>query len=368
MFKKARKALHKQLSTYVFSLVTRGVTVPPDCIVNGEVTHYYTTADILSTQPGRKGGNVWIKKKARCGFQRVGPIGFHETELFPKEGDILCGEIATVAHTAQKFGKQKFIEERQSYRWWIGQGAPLYYLATMVLKGTSATEDDLRSLLRINNEFDDLWMLARLVLFNNIDCFVEALRSKESTVKLQTAIPVFLQQVSVWLDDFTVLTEFQKRVPEVSVSKTLTEAQGQRRQVGSNEPSQVQATNSNSPLFAPPKQKDQTQLPFVGRRRRVEEEYNPDRPSYFDFSHRRPAGEVSEAGPSLTSKTTPSFYSHKIPPYVPSSPPYVPQSPPYVPSSPPYAPHTPPHAPQSPPYAPHTPPHAMYPPLCDIRK
>ena len=319
MFQKARKELHKHLKKYMFSLVSRGVTIPPDCVEEGgEVSHYYTTSEELAIGSRKKGGSVWIKKKARVRQHQLGPVLLASSTSLPKPGDVVFGEVIRGAE--QKFGKQSFKTERQSYKWWLCPGAPLYYLATMVLKGTSETEESLRKLLKLQGDYDDLWMLARVVLFNNVQCFADMLNPElqsERRVKLREQPAVFIQQLSLWLDDFSVLTEFQKLVPET--------------------------TSLPPPLSAvdpfPTKQ-------FIGRKRRQleakSEEYDPDDSNYF--SHRQPAGYTSGPGPSFS----------KSPKYAP---PYAPASPPYAPVSPPYAPASPPYAPESPTYAPFTPPH-----------
>ena len=317
MFNKARKELHKRLKKYTFSLVSRGVTIPPDCMENGEVTHYYTTSEELQVGTQRKGGSVWLKKKARSRQVELGPVVFTSSEELPKAGDVVFGELYQVANSERKFGKQSVKADRQSYRWWMCPGTALYYLATMVLKGTSETEDSLRALLKLCGGYDDLWMLARLVLFNNIQCFVEVCMNS-TDVKLRESPAVLVQQLSVWLDDFTILSEFQKRMPD------------------------------QRPTGPPPPTRQ-----FVGRKRSQEynvsynaNEYNPAQ-CEFDFSHRRPAGPAS---PPYVPASPP--YAAASPPYVPASPPYAAASPPYAAASPPYAPASPPYAPASPPYAP----------------
>lgn len=332
MFKKARKELHKLLSQWTFSLITRGITIPPDCVVNGEVTHYYTTADELSISPNKKTSTVWIKKKARwVGGRWFGPIFItEETNDLPKPGEILFGEI-TVANGSQKeFGRQKISVEKQCYKWWQRSGEPLYYLALIVLKGTSETENSLRSILRLSTGFDDLWILARIVLFNNIQCVVNLLQpSNTEKIKLQSKPVQFIHGVSVFLQDMSILSEFQKLVPDTLLEPLSV-------------PTSLSLEESNN------------SRKFVGRKRRAStiEEYNPDYPSY-DFSNRQPAGETS--GFQKVIQTT----THKVS-YAPQSPPYAPQSPPYAPQSPFYEPQSPPTL-RAPSFITST-----YPPLCDM--
>ncbi len=326
MFRKARKALHKELEKYVFVLVVRGVTVPPDCVIHGEVTHYYTTAEELSVSPSRSLGTVWVKKKGRRSHQRLGPLTLKDSGVeLPKAGDILMGELQVDKASERQFGRQKFVAERQSFKWWINYGAPLYYLATMVLKGTSETETSLRKLLKLPGDYDDVWMLARVVLFNNVRGFVDMLDPSKKdleSVKLQEGGPVqFVQQLSVWLDDFSIMTEFQKLVPP-------------------GLPQGARDNNDIPPLSAAPAY----QSDFVGRRRTTRastlfvEEYNPDFPGFHSSS-----GPIPPRSPQ---------YAPNTPPY---SPQYAPNSPPH---SPQYAPNTPPHSPQ---YAPNSPPYAPQP-------
>ena len=338
MFRKARKALHKELEKYVFVLVVRGVTVPPDCVIHGEVTHYYTTAEELSVSPSRSLGTVWVKKKGRRSHQRLGPLTLKDSGVeLPKAGDILMGELQVDKASERQFGRQKFVAERQSFKWWINYGAPLYYLATMVLKGTSETETSLRKLLKLPGDYDDVWMLARVVLFNNVRGFVDMLDPSKKdleSVKLQEGGPVqFVQQLSVWLDDFSIMTEFQKLVPS-----------GLPQGVPSGLP-QSRDNNDIPPLSAAPAY----QSDFVGRRRTTRastlfvEEYNPDFPGFHSSS-----GPIPPRSPQYAPNTPP--YS---PQYAPNTPPHSPQ---YAPNSPPrspqYAPNSPPYAPNSPPYAP----------------
>ena len=332
MFKKARKELHKQLSQWTFSLITRGITVPASCVVNDEVTHYYTTADELAVSPNKRTSTIWLKKKARwVGSRWFGPIGLsEESSDIPKAGEIVMGEIMVVPGSQKEFGRQKCSMERQTYKWWMRSGAPMYYLALMVLKGTSETEKSLRSTLKLPGDFDDLWVLARIVLFNNIQCVVDLLQpGNGDKVKLHTNPVKFIHDLSVFLQDMSLLTEFQKRAPA-----TVIPPPGPPGPPGPQEP---------------PQQREKV---FVGRKRRAtvaveEEEYNPEHPGY-DFSHRKPAGETS---------SPPTLRHRPVPSYAPGTPPYVPASPPYAPETPPYAPETPPYVPASPPY---------YPPLCDM--
>jgi hypothetical protein len=365
MFQKARKELHKQLKKYTFSLVTRGITIPPDCVLeNGEVSHYYTTSDELPVaSTARKGCSVWIKKKARYRHHQLGPVFFTGGQDIPKVGDVVFGEMFQVANSERKFGKQSVKAERQSYKWWTCPGAPLYYLATMVLKGTSETEESLRKLLKLSDDYDDLWMLARVILFNNVQCFADMLNPQLQSVlniKLHDTPVQFVHQLSTWLNDLTIFTEFKKLLPEI-MPQTL--------------PPLASSTSQLPPLSAveplPVKQ-------FVGRKRRQSsgdsfkqdthhrpdvnenKEYDPDEPGY-DFSHRKPAAFTSAPG-IYSSKAYSSYpqsppYQPRSPPYQPQSPPYQPQSPPYQPQSPPYQPQSPPYQPRSPPYQPQSPPY-----------
>ena len=340
MFHKARKELHKHLKRYVFTLVTKSVTIPPDCVVGGgEVSHYYTTSDELVIGSRKKSGSVWVKKKARSRHHQLGPVVLTSSNALPKPGDVLFGELLQVSGSERKFGKQTFKEERQAYKWWICPGAPVYYLATMVLQGTSETEESLRSLLKLEDNYDDLWMLARLVLFNNIQCFVDMLdrdiQSKQC-IKLRHEPAVFIQQLSMWLSDFSVLTEFQKRAPVASIPEPASASGTTLEPLSAAEPLPVKK--------------------FVGRKRRhdvhadsKQEEYDPDEPSYnepsyngpsyFDFSHRQPAGPTSYYRPSTPPcsptplGTPPSFRRDAPPPFFSNTPP----------GTPPYAPLTPPH-------------------------
>lgn len=332
MFKKARKELHKQLSQWTFSLITRGITVPATCVVNDEVTHYYTTADELAVSPNKRTSTIWLKKKARwVGSRWFGPISLcEESSDIPKAGEIVMGEIMVVQGSQKEFGRQKVSMERQTYKWWMRSGAPMYYLALMVLRGTSETEKSLRSTLKLPGDFDDLWILARIVLFNNIQCVVDLLQpGNGDNVKLHSKPVKFIHDLSVFLQDISLLTEFQKRVPSVVIPEP------------------------KAPLSEPrafPTEAERTEKVFVGRKRRAAaavdmEEYNPEHPGY-DFSHRKPAGETSSP-PTLRYRES----------YVPGTPPYAPDTPPYVSKTPPYAPVSPPYAPGTPPY---------YPPLCDM--
>jgi hypothetical protein len=363
MFRKARKELHQQLSKYTFTLVVQRVSVPEDCVVDGKVTHYFTTGEEMSISgaPSRNPGSVWVKKKGRRSQQYFGMLLLTDNcDQLPKLSDILVGELHTIQKSVRQFGKQKFAPESQTYKWWINHGGPLYYLATMVLNGTSKSEASLREVLKLQDDYDDVWMLARLILFNNIQGFVDMMdpvKKVVENVKLRLDPVQFVQQLSRWLDDFTIMAEFQKRVPESAV------------------------------VVVPKKVSEADSEVFVGRKRRQrqEEEYDPDRFSYGNrvssiittetqsYQYERPCSPDYE----LNSPPVSPPYAPSSPPYAPSSPPYAPSSPPYAPSSPPYAPSTPPYAPSSPPYAPSSPPYApstppcnaakkSFPPLCDL--
>lgn len=347
--------MHKLLSQWTYSLVVRGVTIPPECVVDGVVSHYYTTAEELAVSCSsfnKKVNMVWVKKKARwVGSRWLGPISLtDEVKELPKMGDILMGEITTVAGSQKEFGRQKFVAERQCYKWWLCNAAPIYYLATIVLKGTSETEKGLRTVLQLPGGYDDLWVLARIVLFNNIQCVVDLADPNKrnlENIKLQQMPVKFVHQLSMALQDLSLLTEFQKLVPAQviqempTIDRTL-EAPGfvgrkRRVSVVSSTTSVVSNTTS---VVSSTTSVASTRVSTSA----VQEEYNPERPSYFDFSHRRPAGDVPEAGKQPQSPTydlytpspnTPTYDLHTPPSYVPVSPSYDPVSPPcYAPSSP----------------------------------
>jgi hypothetical protein len=340
MFTKARKELHKHLKKYMFSLVTRAVTIPPECVTeDGEVNHYYTTSDELVVGSRNKSGSVWIKKNARSRQHQLGPVLISSSTSLPKPGDVIFGEV--MKSSERKFGKQSFKEERQSYKWWMCPGAPLYYLATMVLKGTSETEESLRILLKLQDNYDDLWMLARVILFNNIQCFADMLNPGLHAVpciKLREQPAVFVQQLSLWLDDFSILTEFQKLIPANVPLPTK---------------NLIPPLSATQPLSSEPVLVKQ----FIGRKRRQPEKphllhdsreaihdsreaYDPDEPSYksrvngYDFSNRQPAGLTS--APGIPRHSPPVSFVPLSPSYELESPPYMPTTPPYMPTTPPY--------------------------------
>jgi len=309
MFKKARKELHKVLSKWTYSLVVHSLTVPADCVSpqDGSITHYFTTCDEISplgVVQGQHGRKLWIKKKSRClNKKHLGPVCLNVEEsdkVLPRVGDILLGEMTTVAGTAKTFGRHQFVQERQSYKWWLLAGATaVYRLAELVYRGTSETEDALRPFLQLPGHFDDLWILVRVVLFQNLNCVVEL----SPSVKLQQhSVVQWMHQWSQFLNDMTLWTEFQQRLPatmniQIRPAAAAVSAAGKD---GGRAGGFVESGALPACFLVPQRE---VELPFVGRKRQ--------RPA---FEHHAPYPPRSPSGsPSGSPPRSPSGFSPRSP-------------------------------------------------------
>jgi len=323
MCREAQRKLYQVLAKYTFAIVTRKTTVPDPA-----KPYYFTDALTLQLDPTIPSKPLWVKSRGRKQLT-LGPARLDDRlAALPREAGMLVGQLATEApQQAQaqqeqeqaRPAKRRRAAARRQFRWWAAGAEPLWALFTLVVKGSTQTEAELRDVLRTSAGFDDLWVIARIVLFDNIECLALALQEKE-TLKLHTTPVQFAVELAQLLHHEPILTRFQSYVPV---------------------PPPPPSRPPRPPPPSQPYPKFLTTLP-------------PPPPSYQHFGPAEPSEQerVSELLASLgdlqsmqeapVSDELMSFLTTPTtPPYCPTSPQYCPGSPQYVPTSPPYVPGSP---------------------------
>ena len=151
----------------VFARVTRVVAKPEHRLPNGSYSHYFGFARI---ERGRRGEVVWFKKDAAIACLYLGPVRLpNDPGAPPAAGDALIGRPVQGA-------KGAFLA------WWAPRAAPLATLRELLRYGTRQKRDSARLYrsLRLDDEgADELYLLARLLLFGDVRVLVDQLRADE---------------------------------------------------------------------------------------------------------------------------------------------------------------------------------------------
>ena len=335
MCREAQRKLYKVLSQYTFAIVTRKTTVP-----DPGKPYYFTDAMTLHLDPTIPSKPLWVKSRGRKELT-LGPARLDDRlTVLPREAGILVGQLtAETLHTQQQAQqhtqqeqarptKRRRVAARRQFRWWAAGAEPLWALFTLVVKGSTQTEAELRTVLRTAAGFDDLWVIARIVLFDNIECLALALQGKE-TLKLHTTPVQFAVELAQLLQHEPIFTSFQSYVPP---PPPLAPRPARPPPPTRPHPKFLTSLPPPPPTYQhfgpysdePPYEKVTELLASLG-----------DLQSMQSMQQQHEAQVSDELMTFLSTPTTPQ-YSPRSPPYVPSSPPYVPSSPPYVPLSPPY--------------------------------
>lgn len=225
-FNVARLELYACLKSWVFARVSRPCTIPADCrqVVNGEeVVTYYHGLAVASGGGGLSDcgdsestdNRIWFKKPPSVTYNEhqhrarhhknsvnIGPVTIlPPTDKFiPKPGDVLMGKTSadgdnkrqskghfstgnnSDTHTRAQKQSTKFV-------YWYPFASSVAVLYSLVCNGTTLSESELRKDLNARYHKrggakpgdDDVWALARLVLFGNVRVFAEEhLRSSTS--------------------------------------------------------------------------------------------------------------------------------------------------------------------------------------------
>jgi hypothetical protein len=211
-FDAARLELYECLKSWVFARVCRPCTVPADSrqIVEGEeiITYYHGIAAVinggLAVESSSELNRIWFKKPACMNYNngqvretrrervvKIGPVSIvaPDDKFFPKAGDVLMGKTFTefnkkrklVSHPGRVAGNSDASTQHVKFTCWYPFAGPLALLFSLVCNGTSVSENDLRKELNVRYlkrrgskpGDDDVWALARLVLFGNVRAFAD---------------------------------------------------------------------------------------------------------------------------------------------------------------------------------------------------
>lgn len=372
-FDAARMELYTQLSSYVFVRLPRRAAVPPERAGEAQNGYYHGVAHCLT--PEGSNGRVWYQKTAMA--QRpihVGPLTVQppspDDPYVPLAGDVFMGKTVPPHSGAQRRGGEG--EKNDRLVNWVPFADPWFHLFNLVCNGTAKTEDALAHELRVRTKTgpDDVWALARLVLFGNVRVFADEHKGsvdKKGPMRLSMPPLHFVHACATSLRDESIWTEFVKLVPDA---------------VPPAPPAPVQVQSAPPPPPRPivrplarPMSLEESMARTRGDYRAGYQashqvEYNPESPAYHQPSYQAaqphsPTYQPSYHAHSPTYQSSPTYqpsYQAQPSPYQPHSPAYqtpyqtAPVSPPFrvntPPDSPPYTPTTPP---DSPPYRPRSP-------------
>ena len=380
MFEDARSTLFHTLSKWTFGTVIRQSVVPDGCVVKRDdgsqyVSHYFTTAEklILLNNDRRKGRyvrpqveTIWVKKRSRMrkGLW-LGPVQLAEkSDRLPRMGDIIVGELMEaereVGVSKKGSDKQRVRTQKKVYQWWHGDARCLWELANITLNGTTKTEQELRSILVTSDEYDDVWALARLILFGNVQCFVNSTNlPPNERMRLNSNPVIFIQKAASAFHDPTILTRFQNCLPDVSLPPAVPQKpiyrSGQVEQNSLGEREEKSQHTYKETYNGGYGTADDSFIPIS---------YAPTSPTVFApvrQSRFLPKSSEYQESPPVFAPKSPTYnprsptYNPRSPTYNPRSPTYNPRSPTYNPTSPTYNPRSPTYNPRSPEFAPRSP-------------
>ena len=232
-FDVARLELYACLRSWVFARVSRPCTIPADCrqVVNGEevVTYYHGLAVASGgwgpadsgdpTKPSTPTDNrIWFKKPPSVAYNEhrhasrnpkngvnIGPITIlpPTDKYIPKPGDVLMGKTSADGDKKRQLnfsrgGNSDARAQTQSTKFlcWYPFASSMAVLYSLVCNGTTLSESELRK--DLNARYykrggakpgdDDVWALARLVLFGNVRVFAEEHLRTSSSGTLKTGM------------------------------------------------------------------------------------------------------------------------------------------------------------------------------------
>lgn len=227
MFPQAHQTLHGLLQRYTFSVVSRDVVIPDKAreitAENGlRVTYYHGTAEerLPFTQNYReRPKSVWFNKSARAkpGDFRIAGVVLSSAagasqHALPNVTDMLVG-IAEAS--VPEPGKPK--RSGLHYTMWEMSATPLFELAKALVSKVPVSEASLKPKLRlVRSECqDELWALARLVLFGNMAAFDP---QSQFPMVLRSPPAVFVQECAMRLNDDTIWQKYMEACPAVKLA------------------------------------------------------------------------------------------------------------------------------------------------------
>ena len=222
MFVQAHQTLHSMLQRYTFSVVARDVVIPDKAKeVTAEhglrVTYYHGTAEerIVLLNYRERPKSVWFNKSGRAKDLKIAGVVTLVSgppHALPNVTDMLVG-IAEAS--VPEPGKPK--RSGLHYTMWEMGATPVYELAKALVSKVPVSEASLKPKLRLAGPEgqDELWALARLVLFGNVAAF-----DPQSQFPMALRLPpaLFVQECAMRLNDDSIWQKYVEVCPAVKMA------------------------------------------------------------------------------------------------------------------------------------------------------
>lgn len=319
-FEAARMVLDQLIGDLTFCRLERGCTIPDKerdaglsiAPLGGSYFHGTGSQRLWGAQTGRRPRQVWFNRNTR---RREG-LFIGPARIPSSSGGHVPSPGSTLVGLTQQSSSRG---ARWQYAWWCGGAEPLWKLGNAIRNGTALTEQELRTELHLDlcsGGEDDLFALARLVLYGNVTVFAHQAMGYE----LQEP-PMSLSCGNAY--EFVCGCAHALRDPSIyhAFMRVYREPMLQPRQP------------SIPPQPSPPSPPQLSGL-------------LPSAFTAFGDGNNLVMTQLHALAEELTVRRS----QPPSPPYCPTSPPPSPSSPPYCPTSPP------PPSPSSPPYCPFSPP------------
>jgi len=298
-FEVARGNIYAQLHPFTFGKVVRDCKIVRTDLKTGAVLFdpYFhgTVKSLRVASDDSQNATIWFKKGPSNSFL-LGPIIITlppSDQRVPLIGDIIMGKTVENVSRVDTGVNLRYVQ-------WYPKMTSIFTLSCILRMGTVKSEAQLSHDLRLpyGEHKDQLWALARLVLFGNLQIFVDQFNNKPGVRPMQIGqIDVFISECSYAFEDVDIWFRFSKLVPSVTRPEK-----------------QLFALHESAPIKLMSEQVAhlQTSHPSTPPRRVRQLEYQPVSPVY------QPVSPV---------------YQPVSPIYQPVSPIYQPQTPPSTPPS-----------------------------------
>jgi len=221
MFAQAHQTLHGLMQRYTFAVVARDVVIPDKAKeVTAElglrVTYYHGTAEerTVSLHYRERPKSVWFNKSGRSKDMKIAGVVTlcgGSPHALPNVTDMLVGiSEASVPEP----GKPK--RSGLHYTMWEMGATPVFELAKALVSKVPVSEASLKPRLKLFGEGqDELWALARLVLFGNVAAFDP---QSQFPMTLRRPPALFVQECAMRLNDDTIWQKYMEACPAVRVA------------------------------------------------------------------------------------------------------------------------------------------------------
>jgi hypothetical protein len=265
----------------------------------------------------------------------LGPVKLIEKKNnLPRMGDIIVGELLSadteIGGQNNRNKKQLVRTQRQIYSWWHGDARCLWELAKVTVNGTTKTEEELRPFLTTPDGYDDVWALARLILFGNVQCFVDLQNAPISNrMRLHSNPVMFIHNAASAFNDPSIMETFQSCLPQVTLPSAISKITNETANDNFNELSNESNDNFNDV------NKEET-FKFYEEEElfKDEESENLFKPVSFQYLPTSPTYNPRSPTPTPMLSSISSPFLPKSPKIAPVSAAYLPTSPTYNPRSP----------------------------------